>query len=205
MGLRTPKGRRPWKNDARFDKNFNRLDLQGMNRVDASSMRVKAREYAMAYVHKLVYHGLPDPGGSRDCALCIKHKSRDHLDMKPDDDHCLKHIRKGTMPSSLILRALYSKESQGRHLSSSREEVMVHRCWSSKRASWRAPLTYEQALAMTEEKLMGTFEPRLTPIDCRFGIRELLENYLLLQLGFEITQERLRDRANGYNNARRAW
>jgi len=194
--LHTPKGLRPWKNNARFDKNFNRLDLQGLNRVDAGSMRVKARQYAIAYVRKLVYHGLPDPGGPRDCALCFMGAFRDDADeIEPDDTHHLEHIRKGTMPSSLMVRALFCAQASGGR---AREAAMVMNCWSSKRALWRTPPTYEQALEATEEKLMGTFRPRLTPINYRVEMRELLEKYLLLQLGFEVTEERSRAPAGGW-------
>jgi hypothetical protein len=173
---------RPWKNGATFTKDLERADLTLMNGCCAWDVRYKIRTYAKEYVHRLVYHGLPTPTKRGDCDLCI------HVyDGGPDrddevDEHYLKHLNNGEMPSSLILAAVYYTT---KHL-----QTASLACFSPNRCLWRNARTQLDKLRRTEAELMGLKPPDDDPRVQKWGLRTALERFLLKGVGFEMIEPR---------------
>lgn len=194
--LWTPKGPRPWKNGAHFNAKYARLDLTAMNSVNATDVAQTIRRYSVEYVRKLVFHGMPDPGGKGDCAFCAQRVGKEIEAYA--DAHYLSHIRKGQMPSSLGLAAALCDEAHRTGTPATDLEEMVATSWASRRNVWKPIRTYQDALARAEADLMGQKKPRLVPTQFRGDLRCIIESYLLLQLGFEFTREVPRRQSRGF-------
>lgn len=178
--LYTPRGLRPWKNGATFTKDYKRTDLTKMNREDAGDVRRAIKEYARKYIHRAVYHGLPQPRRN-DCIQCDRCLSAGfrHGD---SDAHYLEHIKSGRMPSKLLLNAVSPPKSS--------QADLALCLFEPRRCLWMTPRTKLAALEQAEAELMGWRAPKEDPREHLVELRSIVDRFLLERVGFEAVKPR---------------
>jgi hypothetical protein len=176
-----PSGKgRPWKNGAEFTRDFERTDLTQMNREDAWLIIGEVHRYAIAYMRRLVFHGLPNPH-DRECRFCREGEAEE------EDLHLLGHIRSGEFAPRLVVNAMMT-------FGSGAEEELIRDCFPQRRHLWQPPRNQWDSLKLTESVLQGIGQARSPKPHFR-GLRLLFERFLLVGLGFEMVREKARNPA----------
>lgn len=176
--LCTPVGALPWKDGMVIGPRFRRADLSRANHIHASKLRGMVGLYARGYVNRLVYHGLPAPEKAGDCDRCIEEYNGGRDAFRLNDDHYIKHMERGEMPPTLILRA--AGWCSGDLVSA------AHDLFAPRRCLWKPARTMRAELERTEAELMGWEQPKEDPRTKRAELRDTVERFLLQQVGFEI-------------------